>query len=281
MYKKEATAAKKKAAKLSAGAGPSKPRKAAKAGKAAKAKKAGTGCTRQRVAECRADGKVCKKDSAGAARCQIKAARKPRAAAADSKAKCAQPCTKTKSGTVRVRNAASCRCLAVGGTGLKKQGVCGPKYEKLKSKNGTFRSGKMLYNRVLVQTVYKSGPKAGQPMTRCIKAGGAVAKAALGNKACAPGKMLKRYTATVPDVEGTPVMRRGRLTYPTKRVPATRCVKDAGYKVCQPNQVLAMALFQGKPIKRCVTPKTAKKKGYSIVAQSARNWMSPAMSMGM
>lgn len=243
-------------------------------GKKSAAGKPGTGCTRERVAACRAKGMVCKKDASGAARCQVSAADKKSGKKAVMKAfmkgpkastKCTDPCTATRKGAPRVREHKTCKCLASGGDALRKKGVCTPRRG---------RDGKMY------ETVFAGG--------RCLKAGGAAAKAALpGSAACPVGKVLKRYTTQVPLVDPY-----SGQVLEMRRVPATRCVKAVGdLKDCPKGKVLVSVPSSGttpggvgwrKDVARCMLRQTAMKKGYNFIAGGLRvPGYTPAQSIGV
>lgn len=180
-------------------------------------------------------------------------------------AKCTDPCTATRTGTPRVREHTSCKCLAAGGSALRKLGVCTPRADK---------KGKMY------ETVFSRG--------RCLKAGGAAAKASLqGSAACPVGKVLKRYTTQVPLVDPYT----GRVLE-MRTVDATRCVKAVGdLKDCPKGKVLVSVPSRGttpggvgwrKDVARCMLRRTAMKKGYSFIAGGLRvPGYTPAQSIGM
>ena len=102
---------------------------------------------------------------------------------------------------------------------------------------------------------------------RCLKAGGAAAKAALGEKGCPAGKALVSVKVRLPD---------GHVTT------AKRCVAPRGEyadkKTCLVGQVLAETTRRGvtphgqsweKRVRICVTPATAASKGYRVVSQGS------------
>ena len=102
---------------------------------------------------------------------------------------------------------------------------------------------------------------------RCLKAGGAAAKAALGEKGCPAGKALVSVRVRLPD---------GHVTT------AKRCVAPRGEyadkKKCLVGQVLAESMRRGvtpqghpweKRVRACVTPATAASKGYKIVSEGS------------
>ena len=161
---------------------------------------------------------------------------------ASSKAACGSACgPSSRTRRPRVRDPVTCKCMVLDGQAARKAVGCAPRMGK---------NGKM-YETVAVKSASGS--------IRCIKAGGATAKKALGQKACPAGKTLKTYRTTVPTANG------GR-----RSVNATRCVKAVGEdKDCPANQVLVMANGKGvtknKRVQRCVLPETAAKKGLQIV----------------
>lgn len=173
-------------------------------------------------------------------------------------------CVKTCPPKRPVLHKETCKCYANGSAALRKMGVCTPRVNK---------QGKV------IETVYAFV----DGKHRCLKAGGSTAKAKLSGKdSCPVGKVLKRYTAMVPQkVNGvwTQVAR-----------PATRCVKAVGeFKDCPVNQVLVQvpgrgALAGKSKTQRCVLPKTAAKKGYEVVRRGTlpiKEYRYPAMSPGM
>lgn len=152
-----------------------------------------------------------------------------------------KPCTNPKR---PVQHKETCRCYAAGSAALRKQGVCAPKT--------VTRRGKTITEHYVHAVV------AGKH--RCLKAGGQKAKQVLGAAGCPPGKVLKTVKRRNP--------RTGAL------VNGQQCVKAVGaYKDCPANQVIvsvrASGVVAGRPwsrtVQRCVTAKTAAKKGYNVV----------------
>lgn len=197
-------------------------------------------CTEARVAACHAKGLICK-----GARCHKPAAEKQ----ADAKGACGKPCAPNKrAGISRVRNPTTCRCMKSDVAMRTIQGECAPRKSK---KDGR-----------LYATVRRD---IGGGRFRCVKAGGATAKKAVGgNKSCPPGKKLVSYRTRVPDRDG--------IMY---SVNATRCVLATGkFKDCTTDKVLVSVPSSGKTpkgklwaknVQKCVTPEFAQAKGYRVL----------------
>lgn len=183
-----------------------------------------------------------------------------------SRAQCSKPCAKTKSGTARFRNGVSCKCLAVGGDAARLRGECAP---RTGTRNGTAYT----YETVPMPYTMPDGRRS----VKCVKAGGSAAKQALGQKGCPAGKVIDVSRKEVP------VMVKGKFTGQFKEVTSRRCVKAGAagtQKNCPINQVVVSVLSAGqtpptkqnpngkpwtKRVQKCVTPKTAAKKGYSVI----------------
>lgn len=151
-----------------------------------------------------------------------------------------KPCPATRP----IQDKATCKCYKEGSAAGRKAGICPPKMVKGR----------------IVHYVYATTPSGQQ---RCLKAGGPTAKALLGKAACPPGKVMVRYQARVPASK----MPGSRM----KAVTASRCVNPTGryssLKSCTTDKVLAMVPTKAGPQRRCVLPKTAAAKGYSVVRQ--------------
>lgn len=144
------------------------------------------------------------------------------------------------------RSAKTGKCYAGATAAGRQAGVCPPKQD---------RTGKM--------TEYVAAVVNGKH--RCLKAGGAMAKKALGEKGCPSGKVLVNVKSKLPS---------------GKVVEGKRCVAPRGEyaskKQCPVGQVLAETTRKGKTpagkpwkkrVRVCVTEATAKANGYKIVSQ--------------
>lgn len=144
------------------------------------------------------------------------------------------------------RSAKTGKCYAGATAAGRQAGVCPPKQD---------RTGKM--------TEYVAAVVNGKH--RCLKAGGAMAKKALGEKGCPSGKVLVNVKSKLPS---------------GKVVEGKRCVAPRGEyaskKQCPVGQVLAETTRKGKTpagkpwekrVRVCMTEATAKANGYKIVSQ--------------
>lgn len=155
------------------------------------------------------------------------------------KAHCGAPCAPTRKGTPRVRSTTPpCKCLVPHQKAARAAGICTPRRG---------RDGK----------VYETVPVLRNGRTRCVKAGGKVAKDHAGPRACPSGKTLITYTTRVPTSR--------RPGAPTRTVTAQRCVKAVGqHKDCPANQVIVSVRqtgqIRGRPyskmVQRCVRKAT-------------------------
>lgn len=103
---------------------------------------------------------------------------------------------------------------------------------------------------------------------RCLKAGGATARKHLGQKSCPQGKVLADVQYRLPPDET------GRVrTGISKRCVAPRG-KYADLKRCEVGKVLVEARRGEHLVQTCVTERTAKLKGYKILARGdqQRGW---------